>query len=69
MMTNRMLTIIDNVLDADNLQNVQNYFSEESARSLRWVDGSFESLIKENYFLSELLNKQDLCLIYRQWLE
>ena len=59
-MTNRMLTIIDNVLDADNLQNVQNYFSEESARSLRWVDGSFESLIKENYFLSELLKQAEL---------
>ena len=52
-----MITVIDNVLNDNDLHNVQEYFEQEEARKMCWIDGSYKSLMQKNYFLLKLLDQ------------
>lgn len=47
--------VVDDVMDADSLKVVQNFFIHDDARQMRWVDGTFGELLDLQSPLSQIL--------------
>ena len=47
--------VVDDVMDADSLKVVQNFFIHDEARQMRWVDGTFGELLDLQSPLSQIL--------------
>lgn len=47
--------VVDDVMDADSLKVVQDYFTNAEARQMRWVDGTFGELLDLQSPLSQIL--------------
>jgi len=51
-----MLIVADNVLDAQSLWEVQDYYKPVSSRYIHWVDGTLKEMIELQSPLSEILS-------------
>ena len=51
-----MLIVADNVLDAQSLWTVQDYYKPASSRYIHWVDGTLNEMLEPQSPLSKILS-------------